>query len=126
MSMVYSSIIGVHIVAAVGAVGLGITILSLPKGTPRHKMIGRMWVALMTIVAVGSFWIKGLAGEGFSFIHGLSIFTLVSMIYAIFMIRRGNRRAHFSAMIGCFVGAVIAGLLTLSPDRMIGGFFFGG
>lgn len=117
--------IGIHIVAALGTVALGIAVLFMPKGTPRHKLMGRVWVVLMTIVAAGSFNIKALDGGSFSPIHVLSVFTLVSMVYAIYMIRRGNRRAHLSAMIGCFIGTVIAGTFTLHPDRIIGGFFFG-
>ncbi len=122
----YALIIGTHIAFAVGAVTLGIFILSMTKGTPRHKLMGRIWVVMMTLVAAGSFAIRDINPGGFSFIHGLSAFTLISMVYAIFMIRRGNRRAHFSAMIGCLVGATIAGAFTLNPSRLIGGFFFGG
>ena len=33
--------IGIHIVAAVSAMGLGIAVLAMPKGTPRHKLMGR-------------------------------------------------------------------------------------
>lgn len=115
-----------HIATALVAVLLGIAILAMPKGTSRHKLMGRIWVALMTIVAVGSFSIKALDGDSFSPIHVLSVITLVSMTYSIYMIRRGNRRAHVAAMIGCFIGAVVAGSFTLHPDRIIGGFFFGG
>lgn len=118
--------IGIHIVAAVSAMGLGIAVLAMPKGTPRHKLMGRTWVVLMAVVAIGSFSIKTLDGDSFSPIHVLSVITLVSMTYSIYMIRRGNRRAHVAAMIGCFIGAVVAGAFTLHPDRIIGGFFFGG
>lgn len=119
--------IGIHIAGAICALLLGIAVLSMPKGTPRHKLIGRTWVVLMTIVALGSFRLHGISAEGgFSGIHLLSTFTLISMAYAIFMIRRGHRRRHFMAMIGCFVGLIVAGIFTLDSDRIIGNFFFGG
>ncbi len=121
------AIIGIHIAAAVSALILGIVVLSSSKGTKRHKLLGRIWVVVMSVVAVGSFSIRDLGdGGGMSWIHGLSVITLISMVYAIYMIRRGNRRAHFSAMIGCFIGIIVAGLFTLNPNRIIGGFFFGG
>ncbi len=119
--------IGLHIIAAVSAVVIGIFILSMTKGTPRHKLLGRIWVTIMAFVALGSFSIRGLGEDGgFSWIHLLSTFTLLSLAYAVIMIRRGNRRAHFSAMIGSFMGVLIAGIFTLNPDRIIGSFFFGG
>ena len=118
--------VGVHIAGALLAVVLGGVILAMPKGTARHKLMGRIWVGVMVVVAAGSFRLHGLnASGGFSGIHFLSIFTLVSMAYAIYMIRRGNKIAHFSAMIGCLIGLILAGVFTLSPDRIIGGFLFG-
>ncbi len=118
--------IALHIVAAVSALCLGTVVLASPKGTPRHKLMGRIWVTLMVFVAVGSFSIRSLdhAG-GLSWIHLLSVLTLISLVYAIIMIRRGNRRAHFSAMLGSFIGILVAGIFTLNPGRIIGSFFFG-
>ncbi|MDE0310306.1 MAG: DUF2306 domain-containing protein [Acidiferrobacterales bacterium] len=121
------TIIGVHIAAAVGAVLLGTVILSSSKGTRRHKLLGRIWVVLMSVTAIGSFNIRDLSGDGdLSWIHALSAFTMISMVYAVYMIRQGNRRAHLSAMIGCLIGALVAGALTFHPSRIIGGFFFTG
>ena len=120
----YALMVGTHIAFAIGAVILGIFVLSMTKGTPRHKLMGRIWVGMMTLVAIGSFSLRDLNHGEFSAIHALSAFTLLSMVYAIIMIRRGNRRAHFLAMIGCFIGAVIAGVFTLNPERLIGSFFF--
>ena len=118
--------IGLHIATATLAVVVGCVILLMPKGTLRHKMTGRIWVALMAIVAIGSFRLFGISQNGwFSPIHVLSIFTLCSLAYGIFMIRRGNKIAHIGAMIGCFSGLVIAGAFTLSPGRLLGVFFFG-
>ena len=119
--------IALHIVAAVSSLILGIVVLSMPKGTPLHKLLGRIWVTIMAFVAAGSFSIRGLGEDGgLSWIHLLSAITLVSLVYAVIMIRRGNRRAHFSAMIGSFIGVQVAGIFTLAPDRIIGSFLFGG
>ena len=113
--------VSVHLVAALLALGLGAAILSLPKGTSRHKLMGRIWVAAMAVVAVGSFWLEGIAeGGGFSAIHILSAVTVVSLIYAILAIRRGRVRAHRTAMTMTFVGLAVAGAFTLMPGRMLG------
>ncbi len=121
----YPYLIGSHIVFALASVILGAVLLLMPKGTPRHKLIGRIWVSMMALVAIGSFAIHDLNPGGLSWIHVLSAFTLMSMAFAIIMIRKGHRRAHFSSMIGSFIGLVVAGIFTLLPNRIIGGFFFG-
>jgi len=119
--------IAIHTVFALTAVVVGLTIFCLPKGTPTHKLAGRIWVAAMMVVAAGSFQIRELNPDGgLSWIHGLSAFTIISIIYAIASIRKGRRTAHFSAMIGTFIGLTVAGALTLLPNRIIGGFLFGG
>ncbi len=121
----HSLTIGSHIALSLSAVVLGVTVLCMAKGTPRHRLIGRIWVAIMTMIAGGSFAIREINEGGFSIIHGLSIFVLASMAYAIYKIRRGNRRAHFLAMIGCLIGTVTAGIFALDRNRLIGGILFG-
>lgn len=120
-------IIAFHTVAALTALVLGIAILLRPKGTATHKLAGRIWVAAMAITAVTSFWIQELRhGEGFSWIHILSIVTLIGLARAIYAIRHGNVKAHQRAMISVFAGVLIAGAFTLLPGRIIGGWLFSG
>ncbi len=118
--------ITIHIAVALMALGLGAAVLALPKGTARHKAMGRVWAVLMLAVAIGSFWIRELMGGSFSPIHLLSVVTLVSLAVAILAIRRGRVRTHKFAMIGGFAGLAAAGLFTLAPNRVIGSFLFGG
>jgi uncharacterized membrane protein len=110
--------ITLHLSAALLALVLGAIVLASPKGTRRHKVLGRAWVGLMMVVAVSSFWI------GFSWIHLLSIWTLISLGCAIWFIRRGNVRAHRGFMIGTFLGLAGAGLGALAPGRMLYVFLF--
>jgi len=120
-------IIAFHTVAALTALVLGIAVLLRPKGTATHKLTGRIWVAAMAITAVTSFWIQELRhGDGFSPIHILSIITLAALARAIYAIRHGNVKAHQRAMISAFAGVLIAGAFTLLPNRIIGGWIFGG
>jgi uncharacterized membrane protein len=120
-------IIALHTVVALTALIVGIAILLRPKGTAAHKLTGRIWVGAMAITAVTSFWIQELRhGAGFSWIHILSIVTLIGLARAIYAIRHGNVRSHQRAMIGAFAGVLIAGAFTLLPNRIIGGWIFGG
>jgi uncharacterized membrane protein len=120
-------IIAFHMTAALGALLLGIVVLARPKGTPIHKAMGRVWVALMSATAISSFWILEIRdGAGFSPIHILSVVTLVSLAAAIWSIRRGNVRAHKINMLSAFAGTAIAGAFTLLPGRVLGNFVFGG
>jgi uncharacterized membrane protein len=83
------SVIQVHAFAAMTAFGLGIVQISAPKGTLPHRTIGWIWVALMTVIAVSSFWIHGYRIIGpFSPIHFLSIFTLAMLPLAVLHARR--------------------------------------
>lgn len=61
--------------------------LARQKGTRSHKLFGRLWVGLMLAVAISSFWILDIRkGAGFSVIHLLSAWTLVSLALAIYSV----------------------------------------
>jgi len=47
--------IALHLGAAVLALALGALMLLLRKGTPVHRLLGRLWAAVMAAVAVSSF-----------------------------------------------------------------------
>jgi uncharacterized membrane protein len=94
--------------------------LFLGKGTPLHKALGRAWVGLMLLVALSSFWIFEIRdGAGPSFIHLLSVWTVISLACAIVFIRRGNVRMHKYFMVGTFLGLLGAGIGALMPGRLL-------
>jgi len=112
--------IAVHLAAALPALALGGAQLARRKGTLPHKTLGWVWVALMALVALSSFWIFGFdRGAGFSVIHLLSVWTLISLACAIWFIRRGNVRAHKYFMLGTFLGLAGAGLGAVAPGRFL-------
>jgi uncharacterized membrane protein len=111
-------VIALHLSAAILGLLVGAAVLARSKGTPSHKLLGRIWVALMLVVAISSFWIGG------SLIHLLSVWTLISLALAVYFIRRGNVRAHKGFMIGTFLGLAGAGLGALAPGRTLYLFFF--
>ena len=118
--------ITVHLLGAAPALLIGAVMLFLEKGTRFHKALGRVWVALILLVSISSFFIFEIRdGAGPSPIHLLSIWTLVAVSLALYHIRRGNRRAHRGFMIGTYVGLIIAGTLALEPGRMLGNSLFG-
>jgi uncharacterized membrane protein len=119
--------IQIHAFAAMSAFALGIVQLSAPKGTLPHRTIGWIWVLLMLTVSVSSFWIHELRLWGpWSPIHLISIFTFVSLPFAVLAAHRHMVERHRNAMIGLFGGAlVIAGIFTLAPGRIIHAVIFG-
>ena len=121
------AVIQIHALAAMAAFVIGLTQFALPKGTPRHRAIGYLWAALMVLVVVPSFWIHEIRMWGpWSWIHLLSIFTLVTLPLAIVHARGHRVRAHRNAMISLVVFALlIAGVFTLMPGRVMHEVVFG-
>ena len=74
----------------------------------------------MLCVTVSSFWIREMNSGAFSWIHGLTVWTLLSMAVAIVAVRTGRIRLHAGFMIGTMAGAVVAGAFALAPGRFIG------
>jgi uncharacterized membrane protein len=120
--------IQLHAFAAMTAFALGIVQLSAPKGTLPHRTIGWIWVTLMALVSLSSFWIHQLRLFGpWSPIHLISIFTLVTLPLAVWAAHRHAVERHRRAMTAIFFGAlVIAGLFTVVPGRIMYKVVFGG
>ncbi|MEN9416739.1 MAG: hypothetical protein RI988_359 [Pseudomonadota bacterium] len=115
----WTPVIVVHALAALLAVGLGAWLLKSRKGHRAHRVLGWVWVLSMATVAGISFAIRGPGG--FSWIHGLSVFTLVTLVTGVLAARAHRVKAHRINMISLYVGAlVITGLFTLLPGRLIG------
>jgi uncharacterized membrane protein len=113
--------IPLHSFAAMAAFVLGIVQLAAPKGTLPHRTLGWVWVALMLVVAVSSFWIHQIRMVGpWGPIHLLSVFALVMLAFGVAAARARNVRRHKITMISIFFGALmIAGLFTFVPGRIM-------
>jgi uncharacterized membrane protein len=122
-----SPAIQLHAFAAMTAFVLGLVQFAAPKGTLPHRALGGIWVAIMFVVAVSSFFIHQLRIWGqWSPIHLLSIFTLVMLPLGIWRAHRHQVQSHRWTMISIFLGAlVIAGLFTLVPGRIMHAVVFG-
>lgn len=110
-----------HVATVVPAALLGAAILARRKGTPVHRVMGRIWMILMVTTSVSTFFIHSIdLFYGFSPIHVLSLYVLYGSVTAIRSARAGNIRAHRSAVIGMYLGGIIlAGLFTLVPGRLM-------
>src|SRR5262245_32158696 len=87
--------IQLHAWAALGAFALGVVQLAGVNGTASHRTLGWVWVGLMLVVAVSSFWIHHLRIWGpWSPIHLLSILALAILPLAIWFARRGVIVGH--------------------------------
>ena len=125
--------IGLHAVFAIGAAILGAYILLTRKGTARHRAIGRVFGALMLVVAASSIFIQEINPGRYSPIHLLIPLTIGSVIYGSWSIRQyrrtrqpAYRRAHAITMTMLYLGAlVVAGLFTLTPGRLFHRLIFG-
>ena len=119
--------IPLHAFAAMAAFALGVVQFAAPKGTLPHRTLGWIWVGLMAVVAVSSFWIHEIRLLGpWSPIHLLSIFTPIMLVLAVWYARRHNVRGHKITMISIFFGAlVIAGIFTFVPGRVMHQVAFG-
>jgi uncharacterized membrane protein len=122
-----SPAIQLHAFAAMTAFVLGLVQLAAPKGTLPHRTLGGIWVAIMFVVAISSFFIHQLKVWGpWSPIHLLSIFTLVMLPLGVWRAHNHQVQRHRWIMISLFCGALlIAGLFTLMPGRIMHAVVFG-
>jgi uncharacterized membrane protein len=122
-----SPAIQIHAFAAMGAIVLGLVQFARVKGTTSHRAIGWTWAALMLTVALSSFFIHSIRLWGpWSPIHLLSIFSLVTLPFALWAAHHHVVRSHRRAMIGLYTGGlVVAGLFTFVPGRIMHAVVFG-
>ncbi len=86
-----------------------------------------IYVISLLIVSIGSFWLNEINQfYGLSVIHLLSAWTILCMIIAVVMARRGRIQQHKYWMIGTYCGLLGAGLGTLFPGRLIPTLLFSG
>ena len=119
--------IKIHLAAAVAALFLGGVMLASRKGRTFHRVAGWTWVAIMTTVAVSSIFVRTINPGHFSWIHGFTAFTLLSLPVGVIAAKRHKVSTHRGTMMGMFIGGlVIAGLFTFVPGRLMFQMFFGG
>jgi Predicted membrane protein len=117
----------IHVATVVPAALIGGWLLLSRKGTPVHKRLGRIWMALMIVTALSTFFIHEInLFRGYSPIHILSIATLAGCVQAVRMARARQIRRHKQIVKSLYFGGIgIAGLFALLPGRIMNRTIFG-
>ena len=107
-----------HVVAALFVLAVGPVQISRRRRDRVHRTMGYLWVAAMYYVCVSSFWI---VSEGhFTWLHGLSAFTIVTVTLGLISAIRRNIRSHLGNMIGSYIGIAVAFMFAVTvPGRAI-------
>jgi uncharacterized membrane protein len=123
-----------HVVTVVPAFVLGTWLLFLSrKGTPRHRVIGKVYLALMAVTALAALCIRSFSDVSMEvgplrlgLIHLFVPLTAHGIYGALATVRVGDVGGHRAAMRGLYFGAmIVAGLLAFAPGRIMFRMFFG-
>lgn len=120
-----STVVAIHASSAIGALLLGPLALGLRKGTPGHRAAGYGWVLLMVMAAVSSLFIRDFRlpnVAGYTPIHIVTGVAFVGLGLGLWHVMHGNVRRHRRAMQITYASLVVAGVLSLLPHRILGGF----
>ncbi len=108
----------IHLITIIPVLLLGPFIFVRPKGKGLHALMGRIWAILMLVSCLTTFGIK--YHGTFSWLHGLSLFTMYSVGKAIYAVRKGDLKQHKQSMVGAYTGALIAFIwATSSQGRLL-------
>ena len=96
------------------------------RGDPQHRLLGKIWVVAIFLAAVFSFLVRSINHGGFSLIHILSAYVLVSAPIIWWSAHTHRIAMHRGNVRGMVTGALlIAGLFTLPFGRLLGTWLFG-
>lgn len=110
-------VIAVHAISAGVVLVLGPVVLLRRSRDRAHRMLGRTWVAAILVVCLSGF---GINDNGFSWLHALALWTMVSVGLGFAAIRRRSVQTHRANMVGCYIGVFIAFVFAaVIPDRLI-------
>lgn len=123
-----------HVATVVPAFALGTWLLFLSaKGSPRHRLLGKVYLALMAVTAVAATFIRSFADLSVTvgplklgLIHLFVLLTFHGVYGALATIRKGDINGHRGAMRGLYFGGlIIAGGLAFAPGRIMYRMIFG-
>ena len=91
-----------------------------------HRQLGYAWVTALTVTAIDSFAIRMANHGGLSYIHILSVVTLIALPILVASARRHQHARHRRTVRGLVIGALLtAGFFTFPFHRMLGSWLFG-
>lgn len=107
-----------HVIAALFVLVIGPFQIFRSRRDRIHRTMGYLWVAAMYYVCVSSFWIV-TAGH-FTWLHGLSAFTIVTVSLGLVSAIRRNIPSYLGNMIGSYIGIAVAFVFAVAvPGRSI-------
>ena len=117
----------VHIIAAVLALILGPLALYRRRRDRTHKVVGYIWITVMTVLAVGSFLIPShFTPIGIGPLHGFAVLTLWSLWAGISAAIAHDIARHEAILRSLYSnGLIIAGAFTFLPGRTLNRMLFG-
>lgn len=128
--MTYTQLAYLHLATVLPAFAIGAFQLFRRKGTPSHRLLGKIYMLLMLGTGFVTLAMPAEVGprflNHFGFIHAFSFLALFNVPAAYLAARRGNVKAHRGMMLGLYLGGIlIAGAFAFSPGRMLHEWLFG-
>jgi len=120
------AVVWAHVVTILVALVLTPVMLLRPRGDRPHRALGWVWASALFLTAAISFWVREINPGGFSFIHLLSLLTIVQVPLIVLHARRHDWKRHRAAVRGMVTGALlVAGFFTFPFGRLMGSWLFG-
>ena len=128
--MTYLQLVYLHLGTVFPAFLIGTFLLLNRKGTPAHKVLGKIYMSLMLVTAIVTLFMSARVGPTllghFGFIHLFSFLVFYLVPTAYLALRGGNIKKHRDSMIGLYVGGIlIAGGFTFVPGRLLHSWLIG-
>jgi len=119
------AIVWAHIVTILVALVLTPVMLLRKRGDRPHRVLGWTWASALFLTAAISFEVRTINPGGFSFIHLLSVLTIVQVPLIVLYARRHDWKRHRAAVRGMVTGALlVAGFFTFPFGRLMGTWLF--
>lgn len=119
------TLIWLHIATIFVALALTPVMLLRRRGDSLHRTLGWIWVAGLAGTALLSFGIRVIWPGSLSYIHILSVWTLIQIPIIVMSARRHDHARHRRAIHGMVIGALlIAGFFTFPFGRLMGHWLF--
>lgn len=113
-----------HLATVLPAVPLGAWLLLSRKGTERHRMLGKLWIALMVATATAALFIR--SSGSLSWIHIFVPLTYLGCWQIYRSAREGKVAQHRKHIVQMYLGALtIPGAVAFLGSRLMGTWLYG-
>ena len=115
----------IHVASVLPAIPLGGYLLLAPKGTARHRMLGKLWLILMLVAATSAIFIRTTGT--FSWIHLFVPLTFHAAWKTMATARSGDIARHKMHLVTTYLTALmLPGIAAfLIPGRLMNVMLFG-